>query len=239
MTLAGRHLVVCRATSQSGPLLDAIRRAGAFAVHVPLIEVVPPIDGGEALRRALAAVVKNSWVAVTSSNGVDAVATACPGGAFRLGVVGRATARRAVELGLTVSFEAPEPSAAGLGRTLPVLEGERVVAAVAELASDDLAAALKRRGVEVEVVTAYRTLAPEISSSDIDRISAADLVLVTAPSVIERLLDRLDPAELPALVAIGESTAAAIRGLGLAVATTAAEPSTDGLIAAALHTLAP
>ena len=57
--------------------------------------------------------------------------------------------------------------------------------------------------------------------------------------MIARLLDRLDPADLPALIAIGEPTAAAIRARGLAVAATAAEPSTDGLIAAALHTLGP
>ncbi len=161
------------------------------------------------------------------------------GAACRLGVVGPATARRAVEMGLDVTFESPEPTGEGLGRTLPVIEGERVVVAVAELASDDLPNALKRRGIDFEVVTAYRTLAPETSSSDFDRIRAADLVLVTAPSVIERLLDRLDPAELPALIAIGEPTAAAIRSRGLEVAATATKPTTDGLIAAALHTLAP
>ena len=239
MTLAGRHLVVCRAATQSGPLVDAIEQQGAIAVHTPLIEVVPPVDGGDALRRALATVDENGWVVVTSANGADAVAASRPEVRWKLGVVGRATARRAEELGLDVTFESPEPSGEGLGRTLPVLDGERVVAAVAELASDDLADALERRGIEVEVVTAYRTRAPATSSSDLDRIRAADLVFVTSPSVIARLLDRLDPADLPALIAIGEPTAAAIRARGLAVAATAAEPSTDGLIAAALHTLGP
>lgn len=241
MTLAGRHVVVCRATRQSGPLLDAIDRAGGIAVHVPLIEVMPPEDGGDGLRRALEVADQDTWLAVTSANGIDAVAAAAAGleKPWHLGVVGRATSARAVDRGLVVDFRSPEVSADGLGRTLPVDAGQRVVAAVAELASDDLSAALRHRGIEVDVVTAYRTTAPEISPDDIDRIRSADLVLVTAPSVVERLLERLAPAELPAMVAIGASTAAAIRARGLTVGATADEPSTGGLIAAAVRTLAP
>lgn len=270
MRLDGRRLVVCRALHQAGPLIAAIEAEGAVPIHVPLIEVVPPLDDGAELRRALSSADRSTWVAVTSANGVDAVAhtlarsvdplartreldppesgvrtpdlrahTLAAQREWRLAVVGRATSARAAEWTLGVDFESPEASAAGLARSLPVGPGERVIAAVAELAGPDLPAILRHRGVDVEVVTAYRTTAPEISAADRRRIIDADLVLATSPSVVERLQSSIDRGDLPPLIAIGDTTAAAIEATGLRVFETATTPSIDGLIDAAVRSLAP
>lgn len=155
----------------------------------------------------------------------------------RLAVVGRATAARAVGWNLPVDFESPERSAAGLARTVPISPDERAIAAVAELAGPDLSSILSARGVEVEVVTAYRTVAPEVSDVDRQRITDADLVLVTSPSVVERLCSSVGASVLPPLVAIGSTTARAIRESGLSVADTAEAPSVDALIDAAVRSL--
>jgi uroporphyrinogen-III synthase len=242
--LTGHRIVVCRSTHQAGPLLDAVVAEGAEPIHVPLIEVVPPVDEGEALRVALSTADRSTWVVVTSANGVDAVAHAPAAGSgssrsqpWWLAVVGRATANRAREWNLDVAFESPEPSAAGLARSLPVRSGQRVIAAVAELAGPDLEEILRRRGVEVEVITAYRTTAPEISSSDRRRIIGGDLVLATSPSVVQRLHSAIDSADLPPMVAIGPTTAASIEMAGLSLSETAASPSTDALIEAAVRSL--
>lgn len=244
MRLEGRRIVVCRSTHQAGPLLDAVVAEGAEPMHVPLIEVVPPIDGGEALRAVLSSADRSTWVVVTSANGVDAVAHALAAGSgssrlrpWRLAVVGRATATRAREWNLDVAFESPDPSAAGLARALPVRSGQRVIAAVAELAGPELEETLRRRGVAVEVITAYRTTAPEISTSDRRRVIDADLVLATSPSVVQRLHASIDPADLPPMVAIGPTTAAAVEAAGLSLSGTAASPSTDALIDAAVRSL--
>jgi len=242
VNLAGRSIVVCRAPHQASPLLDALRAVGATPIHVPLLTVEPPLDGGRALRRALMACDGSAWLAVTSGNGVDAVAAAVDAGVAlptRIAVVGAATAARAAAHGWVVDHVSPEASADSLGRTLPAGPGERVVAAVAELASDDLARALADRGIEVTVVTAYRTVIPDVSGADLDRVVAADVIVVTSPSIIDRLIDLVGEADLPALVAIGGTTASAVVRHGRAVAAVADEPTIDGLIDAVVRTLDP
>lgn len=238
--------------------MNAIEAEGGSVVHAPLIEVVPPVDRGAGLRAALASADAATWVAITSANGVDAVVHAFAGQTshsvatpvaeqasndrrleppWSTAVVGRATAARAAAWTLPVSFESPDPSAAGLGRSLPAAPGDRVIAAVAELAGPELAESLAERNIPVEVVTAYRTLSSELAPEVVEAVTSADVVLVTAPSVIHRLLEVVDGAELPALVAIGATTERAILGAGLPAPTTAADPSVDGLIEAAVRSL--
>lgn len=241
MTLAGRSIVVCRATHQAGPLLDRLTELGADPLHVPLIEVAPPADGGLELRRLLLQAQAEEWICLTSTNAVDAVNAALGGAApvARIAVIGGATADGVRELGWPIDAIAGRASAAGLGETLPASPGDRVIAPVAELASTDLADALRARGIEVEVVTAYRTTTPDVAASELDRISASDVVLVTSPSIMHRLAARLPIDALPPLVAIGPTTAAAIESEGGAAVEVATEPSVDGLIDAALRTLGP
>jgi len=114
-----------------------------------------------------------------------------------------------------------------------------VLAVLAELASSDLVDGLELRGIEVEAVTGYRTVMPDVSSVDLQRVLQSDAALVTAPSVVQRLTTLVDPTLLPPLVAIGPTSAAAIVSLGLDVADQASEPTVDGLIAAVMRTLGP
>lgn len=241
MKLTGCSVVVCRATHQSVSLLQRLQDLGAETVHVPLIEIVPPVDRGDELRLVMARAEHDDWLALTSANAVDAVSWVLDGQppALRVAVVGRATAERASSIGWTVDAVSPEPTAAGLGAWLPVETGDRVVAPLAEIASSDLADALRSRGIDVEVVTAYRSVTPAVSTEDIRRIVAADTVLVTAPSVIERLSTLTPVADLPPLIAIGPTSAAAVEAHGVPLAGLASEPSVDGLIDAVVRTLRP
>ncbi len=237
MTIAGRSIVVCRATHQAAPLLDRLAGLGAVPVHVPLIWVVPPPDGGAELRRRVQAVDASTWLAFTSANGIDAVSGVLEGRPprGRIAVVGGATADRARMLGWQVDFVSPVATAAGLGAALPV--GDTVLAPLAELASNELVDGLELRGIDVRAVIAYRTVTPDLSPVDRQRLLASDAVLVTAPSVIRRLTSLVDASLLPPLVAIGPTSAAAIVGAGLEVADQAREPTVDGLIAAVVRTL--
>jgi len=239
VTIAGRSIVVCRASHQAAPLLDRLTALGAAAVHVPLIEVAAPQDGGAELLRLVDAVSGDGWLAFTSANGVDSVGLVLDGRVpqGRIAVVGGATAERAQALGWPVDFVAPVATAAGLGASLPA--GEPVLAVLAELASSDLVDGLELRGIEVEAVTGYRTVMPDVSSVDLQRVLQSDAALVTAPSVVQRLTTLVDPTLLPPLVAIGPTSAAAIVSLGLDVADQASEPTVDGLIAAVMRTLGP
>ena len=246
MKLAGRSVVVCRATHQAGPLLDALAEVGATAVHVPLIEVVAPSDGGAALRDAIERADIDTWWCFTSSNAVDAVAgvtratnetDAAPTG--RTAVVGGATADRVAAHGWPVDVVGAEPTARGLGQSLAVEAHQRVIAPLAELASDDLADAFHARGLAAEVVIAYRTITPDVGPVDLQRVLDSDAVLVTSPSVIRRLVGFIGERALPALIAIGPTSAAAIEAEGLEVAGQADEPSVTSLIDAVVRTLQP
>lgn len=239
MTIAGRSIVVCRATRQAGPLLERLAEGGGLPVHVPLIETIEPSDGGVELRRVIDSADPSTWLAFTSANGVDAVASALAGQvpATRIAVVGVATAERARSLGWTTAHVSSAATAVGLAASLPAEPGERVIAPLAELASTDLVDGLRMRGVVVDVVTAYRTITPDVSAADLTSIASSDVVLVTAPSVINRLVNLMDAADLPPLVAIGSTSAAAIEAAGLVVAAQANEPSVDGLIDAVVRTL--
>lgn len=237
MTIAGRSIVVCRATHQAPPLLDRLASLGAVPVHVPLIEVVPPLDDGAELRHRVQTVDPSAWLAFTSSNGVDAVADVLDGQRprGRIAAVGGATADRARMLGWQIDFVSPVATAAGLGAALPA--GSTVLAPLAELSSNDLVNGLELRGINVVAVTAYRTVMPPLSPVDRQRLLGSDAVLITAPSVIHRLTSLVDASLLPPLVAIGPTSAAAITSAGLEVADQAREPSVDGLIAAVVRTL--
>lgn len=241
MTLVGANVVVCRAEDQAGPLLDALHAAGAQPLHLPLIEIVPPADDGQALANRLADADGVDWLAITSSNAVRAVDLALDGRRPEpaIAVVGRATADAVAERGWSVAFTPTQQTASGLAAELPVEPGARILAPMAEDARPDLVDGLTARGVRVEVVVAYRNRAPVVSPDQLAGLRRADALTVTSPSTIDRLVGLIDAAELPPLVAIGPTSAAAIEAHGLVVAAIADHPSVDGLIAALTRTLSP
>ena len=63
--LAGRRVVVTRASEQAGDLVERLVVLGAQPVEVPLIEIIDPPDGGAALRDAVDGAV--DWIVVTSA----------------------------------------------------------------------------------------------------------------------------------------------------------------------------
>ena len=91
--LAGRRVVVTRATEQAGDLVERLQILGAEPIEVPLIAVVDASDGGAALRAALDP--PPEWIVVTSANGAARVLDAMPDpnrASSRFAVVGPMTA---------------------------------------------------------------------------------------------------------------------------------------------------
>jgi uroporphyrinogen-III synthase len=125
LPLAGLRVLVPRAPERAGALVGALRRAGAEPVTAPLVRIAPPEDPA-ALEAALAAVGRGeyAWVAVTSGFTVDSLDAA------------------AARAGRTLADVVAAGRAARPGSTR--------VAAV----GDATAAALRRTGVEVDLVPA-------------------------------------------------------------------------------------
>ena len=182
--------------------------------------------------------------------------------ALRVAVVGPATARAWTELTGTAPDLVARGSATALlkepelasphdsdGRarafgdapdspqTLPEA-ARRVLLPASALADPALAEGLRRTGWEVEQVAAYTTVTADACDlpPDLERTWAAgsvDAVVLTAPSTTRAVLELLGPPpQGTGLVAIGATTAAATRELGLTVAAVAPSPTPEGVLQA-------
>ena len=164
---------------------------------------------------------------------------------MRVAVVGPATARAWTKFTGT----APDLVARGSATALlkePELAGplpapnaaRRVLLPASALADPALAEGLRRAGWEVEQVAAYTTVtadAHDLPPNLEDRwaTGGVDAVVLTAPSTTRAVLELLGPPpQGTGLVAIGATTAAATRELGLAVAAVAPSPTPEGVLQA-------
>ena len=228
--LAGCRVVVTR--ERPGELASLLETRGATVVHVPLIEVLEPDDGGAALHRELERLDAVDWLVVTSAHGAERVAAAAATSpAVHLAAVGTATARvleagsgRAVDLVPSVQ------RAASLAGELVERCGpapQRILVAQADRADFELVDRLRAAGHRVTSVVAYRTrlVAPNAAA-----IGGADALLLASGSAAQAWFDTLGVSSPPIVVAIGPTTAAAAEKLGLKVTGTATDHSLDGLV---------
>ena len=169
---------------------------------------------------------------------------------LRVAVVGPATARAWTELTGT----APDLVARGSATALlkePELAGplpapnaaRRVLLPASALADPALAEGLHRAGWEVEQVAAYTTVTADAHDLPPDlehrwATGGVDAVVLTAPSTTRAVLELLGPPpQGTGLVAIGATTAAATRELGLTVAAVAPSPTPEGVLQATIDAI--
>ena len=169
---------------------------------------------------------------------------------LRVAVVGPATARAWTELTGT----APDLVARGSATALlkePELAGplpapnaaRRVLLPASALADPALADGLRRAGWEVEQVAAYTTVTADAHDLPPDlehrwATGGVDAVVLTAPSTTRAVLELLGPPpQGTGLVAIGATTAAATRELGLTVAAVAPSPTPEGVLQATIDAI--
>ncbi|TLM86845.1 uroporphyrinogen-III synthase [Pseudarthrobacter sp. NamE5] len=187
--------------------------------------------------------------------------------ATRVAAVGAATRRQLEDRGLAVALTPGEEdqSAEGLLAAWPDRAGN-VLLPQADIASPRLAEGLEAAGSSVTVVTAYRIvdypaaaerrlaipaedgeagvhppsyslLTPAAAAAEL-AAGRIDAVIAASPSAARRI-HGLSPLHGCRFVAIGRSTADQASVLGIPVAAIAAEPSTEGLVAAAAAALVP
>ena len=169
---------------------------------------------------------------------------------LRVAVVGPATARAWTELTGT----APDLVARGSATALlkePELAGplpapnaaRRVLLPASALADPALAEGLRRAGWVVEQVAAYTTVTADAHDLPPDlehrwATGGVDAVVLTAPSTTRAVLELLGPPpQGTGLVAIGATTAAATRKLGLTVAAVAPSPTPEGVLQATIDAI--
>ena len=241
--LAGRTVVVTRAGARARGLVDALERAGATALELPLTRQVDPADGGVALREAAAAVRDNDWVVVTSVNAADrfmgALRDARALGAVRVAAVGPATADALRRAGVEPDLVPAEHSARGLVAAFPDAAergARRVLFPSADLAPGTIPEGLEEKGWDVRRVEAYRTVARAAPDPALlDAVTAADALTFTATSSVQAFTALRTAAGAPVtppahVVCIGPTTAAAARAAGIGGVHEAWGASAQGIV---------
>ena len=251
--LAGQVVLLPR-VKEPDRIASALERAGAEVLRAAVTRTVPGETAAlEATARRIVA-GEAAWLVLTSARTVEALApylhVPVPS-TLQVAVVGPATARAWTEL----TGAAPDLVSRGSAAALleePVLAGgpqagpdsaQRVLLPASALADPALADGLRRAGWEVERVAAYTTvtadtcdLPPGMGSTW--ATGGVDAVVLTAPSTTRAILELLGPPpSTTRLVAIGATTAAAARDLGLPVAATASSPTPEGVLQATIDVM--
>jgi uroporphyrinogen III methyltransferase/synthase len=245
LPLFGRRIVVTRAREQSDALAARLRALGADAIELPTIEIAPAADYAP-LDRALANLASYDWLIFTSANGVrhfvdrlDRSAADLRALRARICAIGPAT-RAAVEaLHLKVDLMGKEYVAEGLLAAFAPfdLNGARVLLPRAAVARDLVPTELAKRGAQVDVVEAYRTVVPADCAARIAAVFARkpDAIAFTSSSTVQNFVAAAGSAAVLGgvqVASIGPITSETARRLGVAVAAQAREFTLDGLVEA-------
>ncbi len=223
---------------------------GAEVRQLPMTHIEPANDQ-VALERAVRSVIASGydWIVFTSANAVHFFFERLYQLGFdsralhttRLGAVGKATAAALWEYHLKPDFVPQKFSGLNWAAEVDNINGKRVLLPRSAIAPQNLIRALKDRGAQVEVVTAY-SVVPLLPDPEQIQELAEDLDIVTlfSPSAVNgwgRVLDGLESCHglllklngLP-VACVGPTTAEAARERGLRVEVVAEEYTADGLV---------
>lgn len=233
-TVAVVRVAVTRATAQADQLGQLLRAAGFEPVAVPVIAIVDAADGGAELRAAakrLAQAGHYDWVVLTSVNGAERLLVVAPRPwPAKVAAIGSATASCLADHGVTVSLVPPRFVAESLVDSFPRGPGSLLLTRAA-VARDVLPDGLRAKGWVVDVVEAYRTIAPDIDERQRREIAGCDIVTFTSPSTVHNFVELLGIDAVPRTVAcIGPVTAAACREHGIDVHVEAQLHTVAGLV---------
>jgi hydroxymethylbilane synthase len=225
--LEGRR-VLLPARAPAG-LADLLRSGGAEVAEVAFTTQKPlPLDG---LRAAIGDGF--DWLVVSSATTVDVLVaegfTPSDLASARIAAVGPATAAALRDLGLEVELVAHPGGGAALVASFPAGRGIVLLPGAAEPSAEP-AAGLAAIGWTVRPIPVYATVPTELPPQVIAdwRTGSFDAFVVTAGSVARAAVTACGLPG-PRVIAIGETSAAASRELGLDVLAVAATPDTAGL----------
>ncbi len=235
LPLAGRRIAITRAREQADSLAARLSALGAAVIELPTIEICPPADPGP-LDRAIANLPSYDWLIFTSANGVRAFIDRLPDLRALRGkicAIGPATRAAIESLHLKIDLMGEQYVAESLVEAFAPhdLAGKRILLPRAAVARDIIPVELRKRGAHVDVVEAYRTVAPEIR--DIPKFEA---ITFTSSSTVKNFVAAAGAESLAAakVVTIGPVTSQTARDLGLTVAAQADVYTTEGLVQALL-----
>ena len=231
--LHGRTVAVTRARAQASGLAARLRALGAEVVEAPAIRIEP-------LSPELPDLDPYDLLVLTSPNGVRLLFEGLAGDARALAgktvaAIGPGTARALREHGIAADVVPERSVAESLLEALRDVPAQRALIARAQEARDVLPDGLRERGIEVDVLPLYRTVAEPLAPAALAAARDADWIAFTSSSTVRFFLEAADGAS-PAgrIVSIGPVTSAALREHGLEPHVEAGDHDVDGVVAALL-----
>jgi hydroxymethylbilane synthase len=241
---AARPLVLTTGSAkQQANLAQVLDAIGVEVLHLESIRI--EATGIQAK------VSQAAWVVITSANAfpfANGIVQAQLRGGARLAVVGDATRRAAESEGFHVDLTGPRDGAALAAALADVaVPGDRVLCLGSDIARPETSATLKAAGFDVSTVAVYTNVASDSVPEDVLRAverGAVSVVTFASPSAVLAFVSLLGSSVAAlsgaSFVAIGETTATAMRDAGLPVHEIAAEPGATAMAEAvqrALHTV--
>jgi uroporphyrinogen-III synthase len=247
-SLAGKRVVLTRASQQSGLLVKALEESGAIPIILPLLVFAAPEDFA-GLDAALRQAQGFDWLLLTSQNAVLALEERCAAlqislreifASAQVAAVGPATAAACESAGLKVSYVPNKHQGVALAEELGgELTRKKVLLPRSDLASAELPQVLRRLGGLVTEVVAYKTIAPtgdEARQAQLLLQEATDAILFFSPSTVHHLQELLGPddflklAKSAIFAAIGPVTGNALRSAGAQRIVVASEATVEATV---------
>ena len=246
--LFGKRVLVTRARSQASRLAESLEAQGAETIQAPAIRICPVADTEE-LDAAIARIKEYDWITFTSPNGVrglrDRLAALSLDSRALFGVrvatVGPATAKAVEEMGIRADLSPRVYAAEALVdefASAGVQKG-RALCLRSDIGRETLPDGLRKAGLEVDEVVAYRTeMAPDSSEAAREALCngapSVDVTTFTSSSTVTNLAKLLggdvEPINHTVVACIGLITAATAREHGIRVDVVAKQQTVEGLV---------
>jgi len=253
--LRGRTVAVTRARAQASGLARRLEELGATVVQAPVIRTQPlPGPSPEIARYDLVCFTSPNAVAALFARLVQTSPATAPmtspprdARAFagaRVAAIGPGTARALAEHGLVADIVPERSVAESLVQALADVPVQRALVARAKEARDVLPDALRARGIEVDVLALYETVAEPLSPRALEQAREADYITFTSSSTVRFFLDAAGNAGADGvggplssktrIVSIGPVTSETLREHGLAPHVEAEDHDVGGIVEALL-----
>ena len=248
--LTGKRIVVTRARAQALEFIQRLEELGAEVIEFPTIEIRPP-ESFAGLDEAIGKIEGYDWLILTSVNGVEPFLSRLRAAAksvaslahLKVAAIGPQTASRLTSAGFYNVLVPSRYQAEGILELLEpaTMRGKRVLIPRAVKARDVLPDTLRDWGAKVDVVEAYRTLAPAGDFAAVKlllRQGKVDLISFTSSSTVSHFSQLFDGAKLcdilgnTVVACIGPITAKTVEELAGRVDIVADEFTVAGLIQA-------
>jgi uroporphyrinogen III methyltransferase/synthase len=248
--LSGKKIVVTRARAQALDFVQRLEDLGGEVIEFPTIEIRPP-ESFAAFDQAMEKIESYDWLILTSVNGVEPFLARLRAAGKKVaslarldvGAIGPQTARKLSLAGIKVGLVPNRYQAEGILDLLDpeMMRGKHVLIPRAAKARDVLPETLRDWGASVDVVEAYRTVAPTGDFSAVKlslRQGKVDLISFTSSSTVSNFAQLLEGVKLSEVLGntvvacIGPITAKTVEELGGHADIVAEEFTVGGLIQA-------